>query len=108
MQHEYPKESSRTCGTPSTLRDATRMTDGLPLQTIAMVVFAAVAAISLYLNETAGAYLVAAGLFAHAAWDVYHYWANKVVPRSMAEFCCVLDVSLAAAIVIVTMGGTSP
>jgi hypothetical protein len=75
---------------------------GLPLQTIAMVAFGAVAAVALYVNEPASAYLVAAGLFVHAAWDVYHHWANKVVARSMAEFCFVLDTLLAVAIVVVT------
>jgi hypothetical protein len=40
------------------------------------------------------------GAARHAAWDVYHHWANKVVGRSMAEFCCVLDTPLAVAIVI--------
>ncbi|GLQ53686.1 hypothetical protein GCM10010862_09450 [Devosia nitrariae] len=86
------------------LRGAARSADGLPLQTIAMVGFGAVAVVALYLNEVAGAYLVAAGLFAHAAWDVYHHRANKVVARSLAEFCCVLDVLLAAAIVVTTVG----
>ncbi|SMH26651.1 hypothetical protein [Mesorhizobium australicum] len=75
---------------------------GLPLQTIAMIAFGAIAAIALYLDPTAGAYLVATGLFAHAVWDVYHHRVNKVVSRSMAEFCCVLDVALAGAIVIAT------
>ena len=45
---------------------------------------------------------LAAGLFLHAAWDVYHHWTEKVVVRSMAEFCFVLDTLLALAIVIVT------
>jgi hypothetical protein len=46
-----------------------------------------------------GAYLVAAGLLGHAAWDADHYRANRVVVRSMAEFCLVLDTALAVAIV---------
>lgn len=81
---------------------AHRSTGGLPLQTIAMVAFGAIAAIALYVDPTAGAYLVAAGLFAHAVWDVYHHRVNKVVSRSMAEFCCVLDVALAGAIIVAT------
>jgi hypothetical protein len=87
------------------LRGATRPAGGLPLQAIAMVAFGAVAGIALFISETVGAYLVAAGLFAHAGWDAYHHWANKVVARSMAEFCFVLDVVLAAAIIVVTMPG---
>lgn len=77
--------------------------ESLPLQAIAMVGFGAVAAIALILNGALGAYLVAAGLLGHASWDVYHHWANKVVVRSMAEFCCVLDTTLAVAIVIATV-----
>jgi hypothetical protein len=48
---------------------------------------------------------VAGGLLAHAAWDIYHHRANKVVVRSMAEFCFVLDTLLAAAIVAATLIG---
>ena len=64
---------------------------------------AAIAAVALYVNEVSSAYLVAAGLVAHAMWGVYHHWANTIVTRSLAEFCFVLDTLLAAAIVVVTM-----
>ena len=87
------------------LRGAAHPTGGLPLQTIGMIAFGAVAAMAQFVNEVAGAYLVAAGLLAHAAWDVYHHWADKVVARSLAEFCFVLDTLLAAVIVFVTMRG---
>jgi len=80
-----------------------RPASGLPLQTLAMAGFGAVAAIALLIDAAAGAYLVAAGLFAHAGWDAYHHRVNRVVGRSMAEFCFVLDVLLAAAIVIATV-----
>ena len=89
----------------SLLRGATRPTGRLPLQTIAMVVCGAAAAVALSVDQVVGAYLVAAGLLAHAAWDAYHHRINKVVVRSMAEFCFVLDVLLALAIVIVTLRG---
>lgn len=82
------------------LRGVAHPIGGLPLQAIAMAAFGTVAAIALIVSGTAGAYLVAAGLLAHASWDVYHHWRNKVVVRSMAEFCCVLDTLLAVAIVI--------
>lgn len=86
-------------------RGAVRPAEGLPLQTIAMAAFGATAAVAVLVNSTAGAYLVAAGLFGHAAWDVYHHRINKVVVRSMAEFCFVLDTLLAVIIVIVTVRG---
>ena len=82
---------------------ATQAAGDLALQAIAMAGFGAIAAVALYVNEVSSAYLVAAGLFAHAMWDVYHHWANTIVTRSLAEFCFVLDTLLAAAIVVVTM-----
>jgi hypothetical protein len=87
------------------LRGATRPREGLPLQAIAMAAFGAIAAIAVLVNSTVGAYLVAAGLLGHAAWDAYHHRINKVVVRSMAEFCFVLDTLLAVIIVIITVRG---
>ena len=84
-------------------RGAARPIDRLPLQTIAMLGFGMTAAIALMVSGHAGPYLVAAGLLGHAAWDVYHHWANRVVVRSMAEFCFVLDTLLAVAIVVATV-----
>jgi hypothetical protein len=86
------------------LRGATRPAGGLPLQTIAMVVFGGAAAIALLINQVVGAYMVAAGLLAHSGWDAYHHWTNRVVSRSLAEFCFVLDALLALAIVVVMVG----
>jgi len=84
---------------------AARPRDGLPLQAIAMVGFGTTAALAVLLNEDAGAYLVAAGLLGHAAWDAYHHRVDRVVVRSMAEFCFVLDTLLAVVIVILTARG---
>lgn len=79
--------------------------EGLPLPSIAMIGFGAAAATALVAGGDAGAYLVAAGLLGHAGWDVYHHRANKVVVRSMAEFCGVLDTLLAVGIVIAALRG---
>jgi hypothetical protein len=87
------------------LRGAARPGYGLPLQTIAMMGFGAAAAIAVLVGGDAGAYLVAAGLLGHAAWDVYHHTVDRVVVRSMAQFCCVLDTLLAVAIVVLTARG---
>jgi hypothetical protein len=87
------------------LRGAARPAQGLPLQTLAMVAFGGLAAVALLVNETVGGYLVAAGLLGHAAWDAYHHRVNRVVARSMAEFCFVLDPLVAVAIVVVTARG---
>ena len=85
------------------LRGAARPGDGLPLQALALLGFGAAAGAALVVNPELGAYLVAAGLLGHAAWDAYHHRVNRVVVRSMAEFCLVLDTALAVAIVLVTV-----
>jgi hypothetical protein len=72
---------------------------GLGLQTVAMLTFGAVALAAYAVSSTAGGLLVAAGLAAHGAWDVVHHRLNRVVGRSYAEFCAVLDVVLAALVV---------
>ena len=77
----------------------------LPLQAIAMIVFGGLATVALFISPFVGALLVAAGLVAHAGWDVYHHVNNKAVVRSMAEFCCVLDTVLAIVVVLATLAG---
>ena len=85
------------------LRGAGRPGYGLPLQTLGLVGFGAAAGAALVITPELGASLVAAGLLGHAAWDVHHHRTNRVVLRSLAEFCLVLDAALAVAIVIVTV-----
>jgi hypothetical protein len=46
-----------------------------------------------------GRYLVAAGWFGHGIWDFVHLKLDKVVARSYAEWCGVLDVLIAAELV---------
>jgi hypothetical protein len=82
-------------------RGAARDPEGLPRQASAMVVFGAVAAVVLLVGGDAAGYVVAAGLLAHAGWDIYHRRTGKVVTRSMAEFCFVLDTLVAIAMIVV-------
>lgn len=86
-------------------RAARRPIGDLPLQASAMMAFGGAAAVALLVSPFIGALLVAAGLFGHAGWDLFHHAKNKVVVRSMAEFCFVFDCSLGLAIVIVTLRG---
>ncbi|MEV6278249.1 hypothetical protein [Nocardia sp. NPDC051832] len=72
----------------------------ITVQGLAVLAFGAVALTALVVNEQLGAYLVAAGLLGHTAWDFYHFRADRVVARSLAEFCMVLDTLLALAIVL--------
>ena len=49
---------------------------------------------------TIGGYLVAVGLVGHAAWDAVHWRANKIVSRSFAEWCGVLDLVLGVGVLV--------
>ncbi|MGH3486901.1 MAG: hypothetical protein ACRDP8_03130 [Actinopolymorphaceae bacterium] len=84
------------------VRGAIRPAYGLPLQSIALLGFGVAAMVAMLINAEFGGYLVAAGLLGHTAWDAHHYRTNRVVTRSMAEFCMVLDTALAIVIVLVT------
>jgi hypothetical protein len=57
----------------------------------------------LSLSPELGAYPVAIALIGHAALDVVVWRARKVVARSLAEFCAVLDLTLGVAIVVVQL-----
>lgn len=72
---------------------------GLPLQLIAMVILAGLALIAARQDPALSAILVAVGLLVHAGWDVYHHRKDRVVVRSMAEFCMVLDTVLAGLVI---------
>jgi hypothetical protein len=84
-------------------RGAIRPRWGLPLQALAMVAFAGTALVAVQINETLGGVLVAVGLFAHAVWDVAHHRADRVVTRSVAEFCFVLDTVLAILALVIVL-----
>ena len=76
---------------------------GLPLQSVAMIGFAAVSLVAFLFDPTVGAWLVAAGLVAHGLWDVYHHRTNRVVVRSYAEACAVIDFALPVFVVVNTV-----
>ncbi|MGI8910535.1 MAG: hypothetical protein ACR2JR_08275 [Rubrobacteraceae bacterium] len=79
-------------------RGLLRRPGGLTLQAAGMLVFGATALAALYVDLDLGGYFVAAGLIGHAAWDAYHYLRNRVVARSYAECCAVIDLLVGAAI----------
>jgi hypothetical protein len=85
------------------LRGAARPASGLPLQVLGMAGFGLAAVVALAVSPDLGSYLVAAGLLGHAAWDVHHHRTGRVVARSLAEFCVVLDTLLAVAIIVATL-----
>lgn len=71
-----------------------------PLQAGAMLILSLVACAAVQLNTATGGALVAAALLAHAAWDIHHHRLDRVVSRSFAEFCAVLDVLVAAVVAV--------
>lgn len=66
----------------------------LTAQTVAMAGYGAVALVALAVAPRIGLALAGLGLAAHGLWDVAHYRRDAVVPRSLSEFCLVLDVPL--------------
>lgn len=85
------------------LRGALRPPWGLPLQSLAMLVILAVVLAATRLMPPWGGILIGVGLLAHAGWDVYHHRTGRVVARSMAEFCAVLDTLLAIVVIVVAL-----
>jgi hypothetical protein len=73
---------------------------GLALQAAGVLVFGAIGLAALYVAPGAGVYLVALALLGHAAWDAFHYARDRVVTRPYAEFCGVLDLVLAALVLV--------
>ncbi|WP_336203961.1 hypothetical protein [Nonomuraea sp. LPB2021202275-12-8] len=68
-------------------------------QAPAMLVFGAAAVAAVSLSPALGGYLVAAALIGHATLDVILWRANRVVTRSLTEFCAVLDFTLGIGII---------
>ncbi|MFI0366851.1 hypothetical protein ACH35V_03165 [Actinomadura sp. 1N219] len=73
----------------------------LQAQALGMIGFGAVALTGLIVDPDAGRYIVAAGWFAHGIWDLVHLKLDKVVLRSYAQWCAVVDVLIAAGLVVV-------
>jgi hypothetical protein len=70
------------------------------VQALGMVGFGALALVGLAVDPELGLWLVAAGWLAHGIWDFVYLKLDKVVARSYAEWCGVLDVLIAAGLVL--------
>jgi hypothetical protein len=57
--------------------------------------FGGLALAGLAVDPDLGRYLVAASWFFHGVWDFVHMWLDKVVARTFAEWCGVIDVLVA-------------
>jgi hypothetical protein len=79
-----------------------RFTDGstFTLQTAGMLGFGAITLVCAAVSVRWGIALAGIGFIAHGVWDAYHYRANKVVHRSYAEFCGVIDLLTGPALLV--------
>lgn len=73
------------------------------LQVVGMIAFGALALAGMVVAPDVARYVVAAGWFAHGLWDFAHLRADAVVSRSFAEWCGVVDVLIAAELVILPL-----
>jgi len=66
--------------------------------------FVAVGVAAVAVPAGVGAYLAAAGLIGHAVWDAVHWRiGTRIVARSFAEWCAVLDLVLGAGILVLAL-----
>jgi hypothetical protein len=70
------------------------------VQALGMVGFGALALVGLAVDPELGRWLVAAGWLAHGVWDFVYLRLDRVVARSYAEWCGVIDVLIAAGLVL--------
>lgn len=67
----------------------------LAAQAAGVVGFTALAVAGLAVDAEVGRWFVAAGWFLHGVWDLVHLRLDKVVSRSYAEWCGVIDILVA-------------
>ncbi|MEU4642848.1 hypothetical protein [Micromonospora sp. NPDC023814] len=72
----------------------------LVLQLAGLAGWAALALVATVVDQGLAGWLVAAGWLGHAAWDVVHHRANRVVPRGYAEWCAVFDTVVGLSVVL--------
>ncbi|MEU8379330.1 hypothetical protein [Streptosporangium sp. NPDC048865] len=69
------------------------------VQALGMLAFGALGLAGLAVHPDLGRYLVAAGWFFHGVWDFVHLRRDKVVARSFAEWCGVIDIVIATELI---------
>ncbi|MFC9971017.1 hypothetical protein ACFVH6_08965 [Spirillospora sp. NPDC127200] len=77
----------------------------LTAQGVAMVGFGGLAVAAVLVSPRLGLAMAGVTLAAHAGWDYVHWRRNEVVPRSLSEFCIVLDVLFGVAAVVLALTG---
>jgi hypothetical protein len=74
------------------------------LQIIGMIAFGGLAWIGLKIDVDVAKYVVAAGWLAHAAWDWVHLSRDRVVDRTYAECCAIIDLLAAVGLALLPVG----
>lgn len=72
----------------------------LAMEVAGVIVFGGLALAALLADGRPAQYLLAAAWLGHAAWDVAHHRADKVVPGWYAEACAIFDVGIAVGILL--------
>lgn len=75
-------------------------------QVLAFLGFSALAVTAMMMDPLVAVYLAALAAIGHAAWDVVYFVRNRVVPRSLAEACFVLDLGLGVALLVAAWAGS--
>ncbi|WP_446209978.1 hypothetical protein [Micromonospora sp. IBSANI012] len=83
-----------------TARRQWRTPGTLPVQLAGLAGWTALAGLAAVAEDGPARWLVAAGWLGHAAWDIAHHRAGRVVPRGYAEWCAVLDTVVGVAVVL--------
>ncbi|WP_051047239.1 hypothetical protein [Nocardia asiatica] len=71
------------------------------LQTAGVLAFGGIALAVQAADGSLARYLLAGGWLAHGVWDFVHHRRDRVVPRAWSEWCGVVDVLGAAALLFV-------
>jgi hypothetical protein len=70
------------------------------IQLFGMLVFGVLSYAGQLASPDLALYLVAAGWLAHGIWDIVYLIKDRLVSRSWAEWCAVVDILLAASLLI--------
>lgn len=73
------------------------------IETLGGLFFGGLALAALAVDVKLGGVLAGLGFLLHGVWDAFHYVKNKVVARSYAEACAVVDIIIGVALPISVM-----
>lgn len=80
----------------------------LTVQALALLGYGGLAVTAVLAAPAAGMVLAGLALAGHGIWDIVHYQRDKVVPRSLAEFCALLDIPLGLGFLVLAAAGAVP